>query len=326
MTPASVALFAPRWAGAHAGEDRGRGGDGGVPRRRRPVRELRAVHTARLDPPVRRRRRGRLRVARNRYVLPSAREQFQVAQSRSAVLSHLSAAVAPRVEGEDGAERDLDHRAPQASPARGAAPRHTARRGPSCGPTTCATASRRRSERCSTAPGPSRSTRPLPSPTPPCAPATSIAESSPKPLPTCAATGARAARRVAAAMPTRRAANPFESVLRALCHRRRLRPHASAPGRGVRALRRRRPRQRGAPAGGRGRGFEHHGTRRGLRKDCRRHTEFAVFGWSSLRFSFEDVMYEQPWVRWALRSWRDVREGRVPADPPRRSRQQAVAS
>ena len=31
-------------------------------------------------------------------------------------------------------------------------------------------------------------------------------------------------------------------------------------------------------------GFEHHGTRRALRKDCRRHTELAVFGWSTLRF------------------------------------------
>ena len=73
-------------------------------------------------------------------------------------------------------------------------------------------------------------------------------------------------------------------------------------------------------------GFEHHGTRKGLRKDCRRHTELAVFDWSSLRFSFEDVMYEPFWVRSALRSWRDVREGRMPADPPLRSRQQAVAS
>lgn len=67
-------------------------------------------------------------------------------------------------------------------------------------------------------------------------------------------------------------------------------------------------------------GFEHHGTRKGLRKDCRRHTELTVFAWSSLRFAVEDVMFEQPWVRWVLRSWRDVREGRVPTDPPRRAR------
>jgi very-short-patch-repair endonuclease len=73
-------------------------------------------------------------------------------------------------------------------------------------------------------------------------------------------------------------------------------------------------------------GFEHHGTRRGLLKDCRRHTELAVFGYSSLRFAFEDVMGQQEWVRWCLRSWRDVREGRMPGDPPLRSRQGRRAS
>ncbi|MGL5928225.1 MAG: DUF559 domain-containing protein [Dermatophilaceae bacterium] len=71
-------------------------------------------------------------------------------------------------------------------------------------------------------------------------------------------------------------------------------------------------------------GFEHHGTRRGLRKDCRRHTELAVFGWTSLRFSYEDVMHEQQWTRWALRSWRVVREGGVPESPPT-GRQDMVA-
>ena len=69
-------------------------------------------------------------------------------------------------------------------------------------------------------------------------------------------------------------------------------------------------------------GFEHHGTRRGLLKDCRRHTELAVFGDSSLRFAVEDVMGQQEWVR----SWRDVREGRMPGDPPLRSRQGRRAS
>jgi very-short-patch-repair endonuclease len=73
-------------------------------------------------------------------------------------------------------------------------------------------------------------------------------------------------------------------------------------------------------------GFEHHGTRQGLRRDCRRHTELSVFAWSSLRFTFEDVMGAQEWVRWALRSWRDKREGRMPATPPPRSHEQAVVS
>ena len=65
-------------------------------------------------------------------------------------------------------------------------------------------------------------------------------------------------------------------------------------------------------------GFEHHGTRRALRKDCRRHTELAVFGWSTLRFPFEDVMFQPAWTRWALRSWRVVRDGGVPDTPPLR--------
>jgi very-short-patch-repair endonuclease len=65
-------------------------------------------------------------------------------------------------------------------------------------------------------------------------------------------------------------------------------------------------------------GFEHHGTRQGLRRDCRRHTDLAVHGWSSLRFTFEDVMGEPEWVRWALRTWRVVRTGGVPEPPPRR--------
>ena len=65
-------------------------------------------------------------------------------------------------------------------------------------------------------------------------------------------------------------------------------------------------------------GFEHRGTRRGPRRDCRRHTELAVFGWSSLRFSFEDVMVEPDWTRWALRSWRVVRGGGIPETPPLR--------
>lgn len=67
-------------------------------------------------------------------------------------------------------------------------------------------------------------------------------------------------------------------------------------------------------------GYETHGTRKGLRRDCRRHTEFAVFGWSSLRYASEDVMFEQDWVRWSLSSWVDVREGRPPGRPTRRSR------
>lgn len=43
-------------------------------------------------------------------------------------------------------------------------------------------------------------------------------------------------------------------------------------------------------------GFEHHGERAGLRRDCRRHTAFVCAGWLPLRFSWEDVMYDPDWV------------------------------
>ena len=131
-------------------------------------------------------------------------------------------------------------------------------------------------------------------------------------------TGSRQARRVAA-LADGRAANPFESVLRALAIEEgfQLTPQLQIAEPGLFAI---------VDLGNEelrlaveADGFEHHGTRKGLRKDCRRHTEFAVVDWSSLRFAFEDVMGAQAWVRWALRSWRVVRAGGVPEDPPRRS-------
>lgn len=64
-------------------------------------------------------------------------------------------------------------------------------------------------------------------------------------------------------------------------------------------------------------GYETHGTRKGLRRDCVRHTEFAVFGWTSLRYAYEDVMYEQEWVRWSLLAWLARREGRAAPQAPR---------
>ena len=132
-------------------------------------------------------------------------------------------------------------------------------------------------------------------------------------------TGSRQARRVAKHADGR-AANPFESVLRALAIDEgfELTPQLQIADSGLYAI---------VDLGSdelrlalEADGFEHHGTRSGLRKDCRRHTEFAVYGWSSLRFAFEDVMGEQAWVRWTLRTWRDIREGRSPATPPLRSR------
>lgn len=47
-------------------------------------------------------------------------------------------------------------------------------------------------------------------------------------------------------------------------------------------------------------GFEHHGTRQALVKDCRRHANLAIRGWTVLRFSWEDVMFDQAWVEEAV--------------------------
>jgi len=63
--------------------------------------------------------------------------------------------------------------------------------------------------------------------------------------------------------------------------------------------------------------FAHHGQRQGLRRDCRRYTEFAILNWSVLRFSYEDVMFEQDWTRWALGAWLAQDGGLAVPDPPR---------
>lgn len=44
-------------------------------------------------------------------------------------------------------------------------------------------------------------------------------------------------------------------------------------------------------------GFEHHGTRAGLQRDCERYTLLASLGWIVLRFSYADVMGRPDWVR-----------------------------
>lgn len=63
--------------------------------------------------------------------------------------------------------------------------------------------------------------------------------------------------------------------------------------------------------------FEHHGNRKGFRKDVRRYTHLVVFGWTVLRFTWEEVMLQPEVVRWALRSWLAARAGRAVAPPPR---------
>lgn len=110
--------------------------------------------------------------------------------------------------------------------------------------------------------------------------------------------GAVAARRVVKHADGR-AANPFESVLRALCIEEgfELTPQVTIAESGLYAVV-----DLGSEAlrlAVEADGFETHGTRGGLRKDCERHTLFAIYAYSSLRFAYEHVMFEPDWVRWS---------------------------
>lgn len=45
---------------------------------------------------------------------------------------------------------------------------------------------------------------------------------------------------------------------------------------------------------------EWHSTREGLRRDCRRYTRMVILGWRVLRFTWEDVMFHAEYVRRCL--------------------------
>lgn len=63
-------------------------------------------------------------------------------------------------------------------------------------------------------------------------------------------------------------------------------------------------------------GFAAHQSRRDLLRDSRRYTELVAWGWEVLRFSWEDVMLRPEWARWAIRAVAIRRGGgRVPAPP-----------
>ena len=134
--------------------------------------------------------------------------------------------------------------------------------------------------------------------------------------------GSPEARAVVAAA-DRRAANPFESVLRAIAlgiEGLDLVPQLRITDTGLFAT---------VDLGDErlqlaieAEGFQSHGTRRALDRDCRRYTELEVFGWHVLRFSWEDVMLRPAWVRWAIESWvQRHRDGRHPSRPPSRQAQ-----
>lgn len=98
-----------------------------------------------------------------------------------------------------------------------------------------------------------------------------------------------------------RAANPFESALRALaldagCSGFEPQVHVSVPGT---------PRVDLADVEHRvvleADSFEWHGDRAALRRDCRRYDELVRGGWRVLRFSWEDVMFDGEWVQEIVR-------------------------
>lgn len=114
-----------------------------------------------------------------------------------------------------------------------------------------------------------------------------------------AGAGAGAVRRVLAQADAR-AANPFESVLRALCLDAGLVVTPQAPvdlGTGVihpdLVCRERRLVMEADS-------WTHHATRTGHSKDCARYNLLTLRGWQVYRFTWEQVMHQQQYVRWVL--------------------------
>jgi very-short-patch-repair endonuclease len=128
--------------------------------------------------------------------------------------------------------------------------------------------------------------------------------------------GAGEARRVAA-LADGRAANPFESCLRAIAlevEGLTLRPQVQVAEPGLFAT---------VDLGDvvrkvaiEAEGFEFHGTRSGLERDCRRYTELTIYGWRVLRFTWHDVMYRSDWVRWTIETLVAELDGRPTSPPP----------
>jgi very-short-patch-repair endonuclease len=64
-------------------------------------------------------------------------------------------------------------------------------------------------------------------------------------------------------------------------------------------------------------GFENHGTRATLERDCRRYTELATCGWRLLRYTWHDVMHRSTWVRWTMSAVVAELDGLPRPRPPR---------
>jgi very-short-patch-repair endonuclease len=106
--------------------------------------------------------------------------------------------------------------------------------------------------------------------------------------------GSRMARRVAG-LADLQAANPFESALRATAIDSGVTgftPQLFIPGLGYRVDLGDPLREIALEADS----FTFHGTQSALERDCRRYDELVRHGWLVLRFAWQQVMFEEPWV------------------------------
>jgi very-short-patch-repair endonuclease len=63
--------------------------------------------------------------------------------------------------------------------------------------------------------------------------------------------------------------------------------------------------------------FTHHGDRSALDRDCRRYNELVRRGWLVLRFSWEQVMFQENWVKAVVLDCCRLRDGRRGGKPGR---------
>lgn len=74
-------------------------------------------------------------------------------------------------------------------------------------------------------------------------------------------------------------------------------------------------------------GYAFHGTRPAWRSDARRFTALAAYLWTVLRFTYEDVMHHPEQVRWTIQAWLAHRGGRpTPPLPVTTNRQRPLQS
>lgn len=62
--------------------------------------------------------------------------------------------------------------------------------------------------------------------------------------------------------------------------------------------------------------WSEHGGRRAFRKDCRRYNNLVAWGWTVLRFTWEEVMFQPEYVTWCLVSWLSSQRGGKVLPPP----------